>query len=61
MDEPVIAADGHSYEKGAIESWFEAHDRSPKTNEVLPHTGLVPNHTLRAIIQEFREENRDAC
>jgi hypothetical protein len=53
MVSPVMAADGHSYEQSAIEEWLEAHSTSPKTNEELPHVHLVPNHTLRAIIQDF--------
>ncbi|KAK9804850.1 hypothetical protein WJX72_008634 [[Myrmecia] bisecta] len=35
MTDPVIAADGHSYEKSAIEEWFSRHDTSPMTGLVL--------------------------
>jgi uncharacterized protein len=32
MENPVIAADGHSYERGAIERWFSTgHNTSPLT------------------------------
>jgi hypothetical protein len=55
MQMPMMAADGHSYEKNAIEEWLETHNTSPKTNEALPHTSLIPNHTLRAIIQDFED------
>jgi len=55
MEDPVIATDGHAYEKEAIESWFEKSDRSPKTNEPLASTLLVRSHTLRAIINDYME------
>ncbi len=54
MKEPVMAADGHSYEKAAITKWLSEHNTSPLTNEVLPHKGLTPNHALRSAIEEYR-------
>ncbi|KAK9828804.1 hypothetical protein WJX72_002158 [[Myrmecia] bisecta] len=35
MTDPVIAADGYTYERSAIEEWFETHDTLPMTNEVV--------------------------
>jgi hypothetical protein len=32
MEDPVVAADGHTYERRAIEGWFEKHLTSPITN-----------------------------
>ncbi|XP_024515774.1 uncharacterized protein LOC112340861 [Selaginella moellendorffii] len=64
MKDPVIAADGHSYERSAIEAWLKTHDTSPKTGEVLPSLGssgggvdksLRPNHNLRGQIIEYKE------
>jgi len=52
MSEPVIAADGFSYEKQAISKWFLKSQRSPKTNSLLEHRHLTPNHNLRILIQE---------
>ena len=38
MNDPVICADGHSYERAAIEEWFRTkHKTSPLTNERLIH------------------------
>jgi len=45
----------HSYERVAIEQWFQRRDTSPKTNEVLESTALIPNHTLRGAIESFLE------
>lgn len=30
MRDPVIAADGHTYDREAIEMWLRNHDTSPK-------------------------------
>mmetsp|Transcript_42509 Transcript_42509/g.136389 ORF Transcript_42509/g.136389 Transcript_42509/m.136389 type:complete len:143 (-) Transcript_42509:101-529(-) len=50
MENPVVAADGFSYEQGAIEKWFETHARSPCTGLYLDNKILVPNHALRGTI-----------
>lgn len=63
MEDPVITADGHSYERTAIEKWLKHHDTSPKTGEVLPpppggsgvDKTLRPNHILRGQIIEYKE------
>lgn len=54
LDDPAIAADGYSYDRENIESWFRRGNRtSLKTGAALEHTHLIPNHTLRIVIQEF--------
>ncbi|XP_030614265.1 WD repeat, SAM and U-box domain-containing protein 1 isoform X2 [Archocentrus centrarchus] len=55
MREPVIAADGYSYEKEAIESWISTKNRSsPMTNLPLLTTLLTPNHTLKMAIGRWK-------
>ncbi|EOD34457.1 hypothetical protein EMIHUDRAFT_228637 [Emiliania huxleyi CCMP1516] len=44
MSDPVMAADGHSYERSAIERWLATKSTSPMTGEALVHTFLAPNH-----------------
>jgi len=59
MKDPVVAADGHSYEKSAIEEWVNLSTRdplSPMTGSPLIHTMLTPNYTLRSQINEFLEK-----
>jgi len=58
MRDPVMAADGHSYERASIERWLAAHRTSPMTGRVLPHTELVPNHRLRGVIDEIVGEQQ---
>jgi hypothetical protein len=53
MVDPVLANDGHSYERSAIERWYETHTTSPVTNESIGKT-LVPNHNLRKMIQDWQ-------
>ncbi|KAF7100982.1 hypothetical protein CFC21_102401 [Triticum aestivum] len=55
MMDPQIAGDGFTYEAEALKEWLgSGHDTSPMTNLKLPTDELMPNHTLRAAIQEWR-------
>ena len=59
MEDPVLAADGHSYERREIVRHFDLGRRtSPMTGAPLPHTQLMPNHALKKAIQAFLEEVR---
>ena len=56
MADPVVASDGHSYERAAIQDVLgSANKKSPLTREVLTRT-LVPNHALRRRIEEHETE-----
>ena len=55
MRDPVIAGDGHSYERSAIERWLSGHRTSPLTGPVRESNELLPNHRLRALIQDLGE------
>lgn len=57
MRDPVIAEDGHSYERVAITEWFQHNSTSPKTNLRLRSTNLVANIALRNTIQEYFAKN----
>ncbi|GMH97132.1 hypothetical protein TrST_g5387 [Triparma strigata] len=37
MEDPVFAADGHSYERSEITAWLINHNTSPMTNDELEH------------------------
>lgn len=52
MVDPVVAADGHTYERAAIEAWFAQHSTSPMTREKMWNQKLLPNHALRNAIDE---------
>jgi ankyrin repeat protein len=54
MKDPVIAQDGHTYERSAIERWFATGQRtSPVTRAVFSNITLRPNYALRNLIQDL--------
>ena len=55
MVEPVVAADGQSYERTAIERWLATKSTSPLTGGELEHSIPIPNHNLRRTIREWQE------
>ena len=57
MLDPVIAADGRSYERAAITNWLAQHDTSPYNGLVLDHKLLIPNIHLKNIIQTMGNLN----
>ena len=50
MDDPVLCADGQSYERAAIAAWLAAHGTSPVTGAPVDRD-LTPNFTLRSILR----------
>ena len=52
MQDPVVAADGHTYERAAIARWLTTSDKSPLTGEILAHKELVPNYMLLSSLRE---------
>ena len=57
MDDPVVAADGHTYNRADIEKWLKEHDTSPLNHEPLEHKILIPNMGIRRQINAWREEH----
>ena len=51
MADPVMTADGHTYERAAIEQWLASHNTSPLTGLPLSTHELVPNEQLARHIQ----------
>ena len=52
MVDPVVAADGHTYDRASIEEWFQRSDTSPMTNERLVNKNLVPNLLVLGMIRQ---------
>lgn len=61
MHDPVIAADGHTYERHAMEQWLRQHATSPLTGAQLSHLRLVPNIIVRSIVRTQAAGLRAAC
>lgn len=62
MEDPVVAADGFSYERAAIAQWMASSaaagraPRSPMTNLAFEHKSLIPNRVLKSQIAGWREQ-----
>lgn len=53
MLDPVVASDGHTYERQAITEWLSKNRgkaTSPMTNRVLKNQDLIPNVAIRKLI-----------
>ena len=60
FENPVMAADGHNYERKHIERWLQQANTSPKTNEEFAHQHLTQNHEMRARCLEWKEMREKA-
>ncbi|EOD11495.1 hypothetical protein EMIHUDRAFT_247884 [Emiliania huxleyi CCMP1516] len=60
MSDPVMAADGHAYERTAIERWLATKSTSPLTGGELEHSILVPSHMLRRMIRDWEGARKAA-
>ena len=63
MEDPVMTADGQTYERSAIEHVFgytptNRNPASPATGVVLPSRNLVPNVAIRSLCREFSDKNK---
>ena len=57
MEDPVIAADGHTYEREAIKAWINqrgARAISPTTGLRLDHHELQTNFLIKKMIEEYK-------
>ncbi|KAH0454045.1 hypothetical protein IEQ34_018369 [Dendrobium chrysotoxum] len=59
MTDPVTAPTGITYDRQSIERWLEmGNSTCPVTNIALNCHGLIPNHTIRRLIQDWCVSNR---
>mmetsp|Transcript_22368 Transcript_22368/g.51583 ORF Transcript_22368/g.51583 Transcript_22368/m.51583 type:complete len:151 (-) Transcript_22368:229-681(-) len=56
MVDPVVASDGNTYERTAIERVFQEGNppRSPLTREPFENLHLTPNNVIRSLAREYR-------
>jgi U-box domain len=55
LREPVVALDGHTYEKSAIEKWLKSNHTSPRSGEIMEDS-IIPNTNLKKLIQDMINE-----
>ena len=62
MEDPVMAADGFSYARSAIEGWLaRGNGSSPMTGAPLPHHQLTPNLAVRSAVQIMKRRTSTEC
>ncbi len=54
MADPVIAEDGHTYERAALMSWLGKNSTSPITREPIGKM-VIPNRGIKAAIEDYKE------
>ncbi|KAG2306240.1 hypothetical protein Bca4012_084721 [Brassica carinata] len=62
MRDPVTVCTGQTYDRTSIESWVSTGNNTtcPVTRAPLSDFTLIPNHTLRRLIQEWCVSNRSS-
>lgn len=56
MAQPVLAADGHTYDRSSIEDWLSrGNTTSPTTGAPLEHLALAPNHLVKSMVAENKD------
>ncbi|XP_021273663.1 U-box domain-containing protein 9 [Herrania umbratica] len=54
MTDPIILASGQTYDRPFIQKWLNAGNRTcPRTQQVLSHAALTPNHLIREMISQW--------
>eukprot|EP01105_Mastigella_eilhardi_P003618 TRINITY_DN1474_c0_g1_i1.p1 TRINITY_DN1474_c0_g1~~TRINITY_DN1474_c0_g1_i1.p1 ORF type:complete len:609 (+),score=138.05 TRINITY_DN1474_c0_g1_i1:94-1920(+) len=61
IKDPVIAMDGHTYDRTSITTWLESHDTSPMSGAKLEAKTLIPNHNLKSQISSYLEQNKNVA
>eukprot|EP00210_Caulerpa_lentillifera_P006926 g6622.t1 len=57
MEDPVIAADGHTYEREAIEQWLGKKKESPVTRQALRSSLLMPHLAVKKLMKRYNQEH----
>ena len=58
MSDPVVAMDGHTYDRHSIVRWFQTKHTSPMTGITIDKQ-LVPNFTLKSLIESQSAKERE--
>ncbi|KMZ63389.1 U-box domain-containing protein 2 [Zostera marina] len=58
MSDPVILSSGQTYERGFIRRWLDQGIMvCPKTRQTLSHANLIPNYTVKQLIENWCDTN----
>lgn len=62
MENPVVAADGQTYDRASIQQWFDTGSRtSPLSGAPLSDTMLRPNYSIRSAIRDWQQKQSHAA
>lgn len=53
--DPVIADDGHTYERKAITDWLKKNSISPLTRAIIDVQNLKPNIVVKSMMIQFKK------
>eukprot|EP00908_Phaeocystis_cordata_P026196 Transcript_8664.p1 GENE.Transcript_8664~~Transcript_8664.p1 ORF type:complete len:295 (-),score=88.44 Transcript_8664:180-983(-) len=59
MVDPVLASDGHTYERSAIERILRTTGISPMSRQHISH--ITPNHAMKSMIASYEEDLLKLC
>ena len=60
MHHPVVAADGHTYDRSSIRKWLKRSNISPLTGTELKNKDLIPNYLLISTFQKGRRVEEES-
>ena len=55
MKDPVVICDGYTFERHAIENWFQRSWTNPMTGAPVGSVALIPNISVRIMCQSYRD------
>jgi hypothetical protein len=59
MDDPVILESGQTYERDAIQQWFNSgKETDPVTNKKLKSKNMITNYSLRNSIDAYKQNSK---
>ncbi|OIW21493.1 hypothetical protein TanjilG_05142 [Lupinus angustifolius] len=59
MKDPVTLSTGITYDRENVEKWFEVENCTcPVTDQIVKNFDMIPNHSLRIMIQDWCVENK---
>ncbi|XP_057446853.1 U-box domain-containing protein 21-like [Lotus japonicus] len=59
MKDPVTLSTGITYDRDSVEKWFDDGNYTcPVTNQIVKNFDMIPNHSLRMMIQDWCVANR---
>ena len=53
LEEPVIAADGYTYEQHAFQEWLKQHTNSPVTGQPLQNAAMLSKFAIMAVLEGY--------